>query len=111
MLITPDCIPCILKMTISSLKKLPLDENALKALYTEILQISALRGLSWDITSAEVIEDVWKKIVEKVQTPAPFYAEKSGQNEKILALYPFLKKMVNEQVFLPCIKHFLMTVD
>jgi hypothetical protein len=63
MLLKPDCIPCILKMTISSLRKLPLDENSVRDLYSEILENPALRGRKWDITSPEVIEDVWGKIV------------------------------------------------
>lgn len=96
MLIKPDCIPCMLKMTISALKKLPIDENSLKALYAEILEIPAFRGLLYDITSAEVIEDVWKKIVKKIDSPDPFYLEKSNQNKKIMDLYPFFEKMVNE---------------
>ena len=96
MLIKPDCIPCILKMTISSLRKLPLDESSVKALYADILQIPALRGLVWDITSPEIIEDVWKKIVAKVNSRDPFYEAKLRQNERITTLYPFLEKMVNE---------------
>jgi uncharacterized protein with ATP-grasp and redox domains len=96
MLIQPDCIPCILNMTISSLKQLPLDENSLKALYADILDIPALRGRQWNTTSAEIIEDIWQKIVEKVNSRDPFYKLKLRQNEKIMALYPFLKKMVTE---------------
>lgn len=96
MRLKPDCIPCILKMTISSLRKLALDQNSLKALYTDILQIPALRGQVWDITSPEVIEDVWKKIVATVNSRDPFYEVKSNQNKNIMALYPFLEKMVND---------------
>jgi hypothetical protein len=83
-------------MTISSLRKLPLDENSIKALYADILQIPALSGRVWDITSPEVIEDVWKKIVTKVNSRDPFFEAKLSQNEKIMLLYPFLEKMVNE---------------
>lgn len=96
MLIQPDCIPCILNMAISSLKQLPLDENALKALYADILDIPALRGRLWNTTSAEIIEDVWQRIVEKINSRDPFLKLKSSQNEKIMALYPLLEKMVNE---------------
>ena len=96
MFLKPDCIPCILKMTISSLRKLPLDENSVKALYSDILQIPALRGEVWETTSPEVIEDVWKKIVAKVNSRDPFFETKSNQNEKIMLLYPFLEKMVSE---------------
>ncbi len=96
MLIKPDCIPCILKVAVSALKKLRLDEDSVKALYTEILEIRALRGLVWDTTPAEVIEDIWKKIIKKAGSPDPFHIEKINQNEKIMALYPFLEKLVNE---------------
>ena len=95
MLLRPDCIPCILRMTITSLRKLPLDENAIRDLYTDILVIPALHGLDWDITSVEVIEDIWRKIVKRVNTPDPFSLEKSNQNKKIMDLYPHLEKMVN----------------
>ena len=98
MFIKPDCIPCILKMTISSLRKLPLDQHSVKALYTDILQIPALRGQVWDITSPEIIEEVWEKIVAKVNSPDPFIEVKSNQNKNIMALYPFLEKMVNDAV-------------
>ncbi len=96
MFIKPDCIPCILKMTISSLRRLSLDEKAVKALYADILQIPALRGQIWDITSPGIIENVWQKIIATVNNRDPFYELKSSQNEQILELYPFLEKMVNE---------------
>jgi uncharacterized protein with ATP-grasp and redox domains len=83
-------------MTISSLRKLPLDESSVKKLYCNILENPALRGLNWDITSPEVIEDGWRKIVKAMGTPDPFALEKSNQNKKIMALYPTLEKMVNE---------------
>jgi len=95
MLLRPDCIPCILRMTITSLRKLPLDEDSVKSLYTDILENPALHGLDWDTTSVEVIEDIWRKIVKRVDTPDPFSLEKSNQNEKIMDLYPHLEKMVN----------------
>ena len=95
MLLEPDCIPCILRMTITSLRKLPLDEAAVKALYTDILEIPALHGLNWDTTSVEVIENIWQKIVKRVNTPDPFFEEKANQNQKIMDLYPYLEGMVN----------------
>ena len=79
-------------MTISSIKQLPLDENAIKAVYTDILDIPVLRGRLWNITSAEVIEDIWRKIVDKVNARDPFYDVKFSQNEKIMALYPITWK-------------------
>ncbi len=95
MLLKPDCISCILKMTITSIRKLQLDEDSVKELYSKILENPALRGFDWDITSPEVIEDVWKKITKRMDDPDPFYLEKSNQNKNVMALYPFLEKMVH----------------
>ena len=94
MLLKPDCIACILKMTITSIRKLQLDENSVKKLYAKILENPALRGHNWDITSPEVIEDAWKIIIKRMNDPDPFYSEKSNQNENVMALYPFLEKTV-----------------
>ena len=60
MRIKPDCISCILKMSITAIRKLPLDEDEIKALYEDILEIPSLRGLHWDTTSAQVIEEIWQ---------------------------------------------------
>ena len=64
MLIKPDCISCILTMSLSAIRKLSLNETEVKDLHTDILKIPALRGLNWNITSAEIIEDVWEIIVK-----------------------------------------------
>lgn len=98
MLLEADCIPCILRMAVAALRQLPLDENTIRELSTEILEIPALRGLEWNKTSAEVIEDIWRKIVKKTGSPDPFRLAKSNQNKKIMDLYPDLKQMVNEAV-------------
>jgi uncharacterized protein with ATP-grasp and redox domains len=82
-------------MTITSIRKLQLDEDSVKELYTKILENPALRGFNWDITSPEVIEDAWKKITKRMDDPDPFYLEKSNQNKNVMALYPFLEKMVH----------------
>lgn len=96
MLLKPDCIPCILQMTVSALRKLPLGEDEVQELYIEILKIPSLRGQVWDVTSEEVIEYVMEKITNATGDTNPFYSEKLKQNQRILALYPSLKKWVDE---------------
>ncbi len=98
MLLEADCIPCILRMAVAALRQLPLDENTIRELCTEILEIPALRGLDWNKTSAEVIEDIWRKIVKQTGSSDPFRSAKSNQNKKIMDLYPVLKQMVTEAV-------------
>ena len=96
MLLKPDCIPCILKMSASAIRKLTDDEEVLKELTIKILQIPALRGLDWDLTSPEVIERVMGKMIETFQTPDPFKDLKAEQNQRGLELYPHLQHLIRE---------------
>jgi uncharacterized protein with ATP-grasp and redox domains len=85
-------------MSVAALRQLPLDENTIRELTTEILEIPSLRGPDWNTTSAEVIEDVWRKIVKKSGSSDLFRLVKSNQNKKIMDLYPVLQQMINEAV-------------
>jgi len=96
MLLKPDCIPCILRMSISAIRKLTSDEKIIKELLCAILEIPSLQGLYWDITSPEVIELVMEKIVDAVDDPDPFYSLKLQQNKRMMELYPHLRNLVNE---------------
>ncbi|MGC1402131.1 MAG: ARMT1-like domain-containing protein [Thermodesulfobacteriota bacterium] len=96
MLLKPDCIPCILKMSASAIRKLTDDEEVLKELTIKILQIPALRGLDWDLSSPEVIEQVMGKMIETFQTPDPFKDLKAEQNQRGLELYPHLQHLIQE---------------
>ncbi len=96
MLIKPDCIPCVLNMSISVLRRLPLDEEKIKALYTEILDIPSLQGRFWETTSVHVIEKVMQKIHHAMNDPDPFAAEKERQNAVVMELYPRLRSWVEK---------------
>ncbi len=94
MLLKPDCIPCIIKMAVNSVRKLTDDEAVIKELMSQILQIPALRGLDWDVTSPEVITPVMEMIMKTFNTSDPFKELKAEQNQKGLELYPHLKQLV-----------------
>ncbi len=96
MLIKPDCIPCILRMSITAIRELALNDSDVKELYVRILELPSLRGQSWDITSAEIIELVWGEIADKTKNADPFYSLKQEQNNRIMEVYPFLEKLVDE---------------
>jgi len=83
-------------MSNSSIRKLTDDEEILKELTIKILQIPALRGLVWDLTCPEVIEQVMVKITEIFQTPDPFKHLKEEQNQKGLELYPHWRQFVQK---------------
>ena len=96
MLIKPDCIPCILTMSLTSIRELSLDEERFRTLYSKILEIPSLRGESWDITSPQVIESVMKLIVDATGDHDPFHEIKSSQNRRIMGIAPFLRKILDE---------------
>jgi len=96
MLMTPDCIPCILRMAISSIRKLTEDENLIKELIIKILKIPALRGLDWRLSSPEAIVPFMDIIMEAFNTGDPFRALKEEENAKGLELYPALKQLVKQ---------------
>ncbi len=94
MLLKPDCIPCILNMSLNYLRKLSIPEEQINDIYVDILKLKPLRGEIWDITSPEVIELIMKKMMTAVDNNDPFSAEKEKQNQKMLTLYPELQRMV-----------------
>ncbi len=94
MRLKPDCVPCILSMSLSYLRKLSIAEERVKNIYSDILSMGPLRGEKWDISSPEVIEPIMIKIMTAVGNTDPFRAEKEKQNQKMLALYPELQRMV-----------------
>lgn len=94
MLIQPDCIPCLLKMSLSVMRKLPLEETTVQEIYARILDFPAIRGHCWDITSPEIIEMIMKEIKKAIGDPDPFFSEKRDQNSKIMALYPLFARVV-----------------
>jgi damage-control phosphatase, subfamily I len=96
MRIQPECIPCILTMSITAIRKLGIEEGAARELYGRILDIPSLRGRSWDITSPEVLEQVMHLMMDAIGTDDPFYEIKVLQNKRILEIVPFLKRILKE---------------
>lgn len=94
MFLKPDCIPCIVNMSLNYLRKLSTSEEQISKICSDILSLKPLRGEMWDITSPEVIEPIMKKIMAAVGSNDPFAAEKEKQNQKMLLLYPELQRMV-----------------
>lgn len=95
MLFKPDCIPCILNMSLSTMRRLQLDKRLIEGVYRDILQIPALQGHYGNSTNEEVVELVLKKIMQEIDSTDPFYEEKLKQNRMILEIYPGLKQSVN----------------
>ena len=78
------------------MRKLPLEEEVVGKIYARILEVPAMRGLCWDITSPELIEGIMEEINRAMGDPDPFFSEKREQNSKIMALYPVFERVVAE---------------
>jgi len=96
MRIQPECIPCILTMSITAIRKLGIDDGAAKGLYGRILDIPSLRGRSWDVTSPEVLEGVMHLMMDATGTVDPFHEIKALQNRRIAEIVPFLRNILKE---------------
>jgi uncharacterized protein with ATP-grasp and redox domains len=96
MLLTPDCILCNCKASLSATRQLTSDEDTIRELTSEIFQIPAMRGMDWNTTSPEVAELVFKKISTRFGDSDPSRALKDKQNRKAIELYPWLTELVSE---------------
>ncbi len=94
MLIQPDCIPCIMKMAVSSARKVDIKESLIKIFCREILTIPALKGSDWSVTGPGVIEQVMQIFYDIIGNYDPFFHIKEDMNQQVLKIYPLLKETI-----------------
>lgn len=94
MLLKPDCIPCITKMTLDLLRKLPIPDEKVQELYQQVLLFPELQGKNWQITSPQVIEPIMNLMSDTVLDPDPFAAIKAEQNRRMEAVIPAMRQWV-----------------
>ncbi len=95
MLLQTDCIPCILNMTIKSLRKLKLSESTIKRLLEDICTIPGLRGDDWHRTSPDIIESIMEKIYHALGDTDPFFNIKNQINAQVIQMEPFARKLIS----------------
>src|SRR4030042_2710387 len=96
MKIWPDCIPCILKMSLETAHLVMKDENQVRRFMKHILKLKYFRGEDWRVTSPEVIKIVWLKLLRVSGEVDPMKEIKREQNSKALEIYPVAKRSVLE---------------
>jgi len=96
MKIWPECIPCVLKMSLDVMRTLTNDEKQIKRFLTEVLKLEPLRGEDYSITSPEMTGNVWLKIKEFSGLEDPLKAKKEEQNRKALNIYPGAKEIIEK---------------
>ncbi len=91
-----DCIPCILKMCLGFIRKTNLSDSEALSVFNEVLQIPALKGQDWNVTSPDVIEKVMVMTYDLLGNPDPLREEKSAINRLLLDQYKTFEAMVND---------------
>jgi uncharacterized protein with ATP-grasp and redox domains len=106
MQIWPDCIPCILKMSLGIARLAIKDEDEVKRFMEEVLKLKYFNGENWKVTSPDIIKDVWLKVIEFTGKSDPMREIKNEQNNKALTIYAQAKELVlkSKDPFLGAIK-------
>ena len=99
MLIQIDCIPCLLKLSLSAVRKITRYQGAIEAFFKRILMLDALSGLKWEMTPPEVLEIIAFELAKISDGhPDPFSKVKEEQNHKASSLYPWLRERVEQSI-------------
>lgn len=91
MLIWPDCIPCTLKMSMNIARIAVKDEAQIVEFTKEVLKLDYFSKNNWNITSPEIIRDVWLIMEKILGVKDPLKQMKKEQNDAALNIYPYAK--------------------
>jgi uncharacterized protein with ATP-grasp and redox domains len=94
MLIKPECLACIYRMSLAAIREVISDEQTVKELMSEIVRITGARGVDWGLISSELIEATVKALAAALGNTDPFQLVKERQNRRGMELYPMLKTLV-----------------
>ena len=90
----PDCIPCILRMSLNIARTAVKDELEIKAFMEEILKSDHFNGKNWAITAPEIIRDVWLTMQKMFGVSDPLKTVKAEQNKAALKIYPHAQEFI-----------------
>ena len=96
MKVEEECIPCILKMSLGGLRSLDLEPYKLREIYHELVQSIMTQTDIWDITSAELVEKILFRIIDKTAVADPFVTINEKANSQLLSIYDTLKQHVQK---------------
>ncbi|HDQ93107.1 MAG TPA: DUF89 family protein [Synergistetes bacterium] len=97
MLIKPDCIPCILRMSVTAMRALHMDESRSRSLYRRIAQYPGLRGETWNVVSPSIIEGIMDIIKKSAEASDPFSLLKWKQNKRALEVEQQIASIIQEE--------------
>jgi uncharacterized protein with ATP-grasp and redox domains len=70
------------------------DEDGVKGFMKEVLRLNYFNNENWEVTSPEVIKEIWLKVIEFTGKIDPMREIKNEQNNKALAIYSRAKELI-----------------
>ncbi len=92
----PDCVPCILKMSVDIARNTFKDEEYIRLFFEKIMSLRYFRENAWDITPPEIIKDIWQIMERTTGMKDPLAEKKRIQNDIAMNIYPSAKSIVRE---------------
>ena len=94
----PDCVPCILWMTVNLARDVGLDEAALHDVMRGVLSMDFVRERASELQAPPVVAEIWARLVAVAVEPDPLRPQKDGQNEAALRLFPVAEAYVRNNL-------------
>lgn len=92
----PDCIPCILKMSVDIARNTFKNEEDVRVFFERIMAMKHFKENRWDITPPELIKDIWRILEHATGIKDPLAEKKRLQNDIAIKVYPFARKSIKD---------------
>jgi len=96
MIIWPDCIPCILNMGLRLAQQTLHDEERVMSFMKGITTVKLFDGNHGQVTSADIVQDIWSRLIQLAGDEDPLKAIKKEQNRAALQFYPVMKERISK---------------
>ena len=83
-------------MSLEFIRKTELSDLKALSVFNQVLQIPALKGQDWNVTSPDVIEKVMVMTYDVLENQDPLKEEKSSLNRRLMDQYEAFETMVND---------------
>ncbi|RLF04535.1 MAG: hypothetical protein DRJ64_06795 [Thermoprotei archaeon] len=89
-----DCVPCLARQTLRTLRIMHLDESMQEKVLREVLKV--LYTIDWDTSPPCIAHHVYRRIRELTGMDDPYRNIKRKSNEKALQIYPDAKRIIEK---------------
>ncbi len=92
----PDCVPCILKMSVDIARSIFKDEEDIKVFFERVMSLRYFKENNWNITPPEIIKEIWQIMEHSTGIKDILSEKKRIQNEIAMNIYPYAKTIIKE---------------